>query len=49
MSAQITSFLKLVFPKVLDPQNVEKKENAKSARLTRINVMKWSRELMQLG
>ena len=42
MSAQMTSFLKLVFPKYLDPQNFENTDKCKVCKI------QWSRELMQL-
>ena len=42
MSAQITSFFKLVFLKVFDPQNFEKTDKCKICKI------QWSRELMQI-
>ena len=42
MSAQITSFPKLVFLKVLDPQNFENTGKCKICKI------QWSGELMQV-
>ena len=42
MSAQITSFLKMVFLKVLEAQNFENTEICKICKI------RWSRELMQV-
>ena len=42
MAAQFTSFFKLLFPKVLDPQNFENTEKCKICKI------QWSQELMQL-
>ena len=44
MLAKITSFLKLVFPKALDPQNLDNTDKCKICKIlnfaTRINAIK---------